>query len=165
MTTRCGLLFSSFSVLLGVTVILAALPGCRRAPQSLALPGDIVELKMKDRTIRAEVASDYATQTVGLMERKSLCENCGMLFVYAAPEQLSFWMKNTYIPLSIAFLDDDGKILQIEDMQPKVELRTLSNTKVRYALEVNQGWFQRNGIGVGDAFADFAATVQRYHAK
>jgi uncharacterized membrane protein (UPF0127 family) len=68
---------------------------------------------------------------------------------------MGFWMKNTSIPLSIAFLDGKGTILQIEDMKPHDETSTRALHKGRYAVEVNRGWFERQGIKVGDAFADF----------
>ena len=99
------------------------------------------------------------------MNRPSLPENEGMLFLFPQLEKQSFWMKNTLIPLSIAFLEDGGKILQIEDMKPKDESSTLSKYPVRYALEVNQGWFQRNGIAVGDAFSGFAAKIAKFKGR
>jgi uncharacterized membrane protein (UPF0127 family) len=71
-------------------------------------------------------------------------------------------MRNTPIPLSIAFLDDEGTIRQIEDLQPNDESTTSSKYRLRYALEVNQGWFQRHGIGVGDTIADFREKVGPY---
>ena len=137
--------------------------GCKPKVVGRAMAGDFIALKVKDRTIQAEVACDDLSRLTGCMGRDRLGENQGMIFVYPRPDFLSFWMRNTSIPLSIAFLDDGGKILQIEDMQPHDETRTVSTTRVRYALEVNQGWFQRNNVGVGDAFLDFATTVAPYH--
>jgi hypothetical protein len=99
------------------------------------------------------------------MERTSLPENDGMIFVFRYSTAQSFWMKNTYIPLSVAFLDDNGKILEIEDMQPKDETSTVSKSPVRFAIEVNQGWFQRNGIGSGDAFAGFADALRPFRGS
>lgn len=74
-----------------------------------------------------------------------------MLFVFPRPEPLTFWMKDTYIPLSIAFLDDEGRILNIEQMRP-IQTREVyhSSGPSRYALEVNEGWFERHGIRAGD---------------
>ena len=139
--------------------------GCRPKVSPVGVPGDIVELNIKDRVLRLEVASDALSRHTGLMERKSLGKDAGMLFVYPEADRLSFYMKDTYIPLSIAFVDDSGKILQIEDMQPKDESSTVSNYEVRYAVEVHQGWFQRNGIGVGDTFPDLPEKARAYHVS
>jgi len=89
----------------------------------------------------------------GLMNRKSLKENHGMLFAYDHDEKLSFWMKNTSIPLSIAFISKEGTIKEIADMTP-YSIKTIeSRHSVRYALEVTQGTFEKLGIGVGDRVA------------
>lgn len=137
--------------------------GCRPKVTPVGVPGDIVVLQIKGRTLWLEVASDALSRHTGLMERQSLGKDAGMLFIYPERDRLSFYMKNTYIPLSIAFVDDSGKILQIEDMQPKDESSTVSNYEVRYAVEVHQGWFQRNGIGVGDSFSDLPEKVRAHH--
>lgn len=144
-----------------------AVCGCEPSPPSplRGRPGDTLELKIKDRTLRLEVACDDLSRRVGLMERTSLPENDGMIFVFRYSTAQSFWMKNTYIPLSVAFLDDNGKILEIEDMQPKDETSTVSKSPVRFAIEVNQGWFQRNGIGSGDAFAGFADALRPFRGS
>ena len=97
-----------------------------------------------------EVARSSEEQARGLMERKHLGEREGMIFVYAADRRMSFWMKNTLIPLSIAFLAADGEILQIEDMKPLDLTPVTSQRSARYALEVNQGAFERAGARVGD---------------
>lgn len=86
----------------------------------------------------------------GLMFREKLGKNEGMLFVYEQEEILSFWMKNTRIPLSIGFIAKNGKIVDIQDMQPFSLQSHVSARPAQYALEVNQGWFKRNGIQVGD---------------
>jgi uncharacterized membrane protein (UPF0127 family) len=85
------------------------------------------------------------------MFRRSLPENGGMLFVAPGRESATFWMKNTFLPLSIAFLDDSGRIVSLSDMQPLDEV-TLHRppVPVRLALEVSRGWFAANGIGPGD---------------
>jgi hypothetical protein len=150
-------------------LILALLLGSHCAcekPRRHGLAGDRLQLEIQDVTLDAEVACDSLSKKVGLMDRESLPENAGMLFIYPSRERkkLSFWMHNTLIPLSIAFLDDDGTILQIEDMRPKDESSTWSMRDGRYALEVNQGWFQRHGIAVGDRFTDFQAKVRAFDA-
>jgi uncharacterized membrane protein (UPF0127 family) len=91
------------------------------------------------------------------MNRECLGENEGMLFKFPYRNNLRFWMKSTYIPLDIAFLDDNGSILQIEEMYP-LSTRAISSEKAcRYALEVNQGWFRKNKIGVGDVVAGISS--------
>ena len=105
---------------------------------------------LKEKKIRVEVARSEGEKARGLMFRESLAKEEGMLFVYDREEILSFWMKNTRIPLSIAFIDKNGKILELQDMEP-FSLRThVSARPAKYALEVNQGWFKKNGIEVGD---------------
>ncbi len=89
-------------------------------------------------------------QSRGLMYRRELGKNAGMLFVYESEKTLGFWMKNTFVPLSIAFLDADGVIVDIQDMQPQSRKSHRSAKPALYALEVNQGWFAERGIGVGD---------------
>jgi uncharacterized membrane protein (UPF0127 family) len=85
------------------------------------------------------------------MFRRSLGESEGMLFMYDSPRMMSFWMKNTRIPLSIAFLDREGIIVNIEQMRPYDDsVRYRSAAPAQYALEMNRGWFERNGVGVGD---------------
>ena len=109
-----------------------------------------VDLTVGAATVRAEVARTPLEKERGLMFRKSLGENEGMLFVYDSDQRLSFWMRNTYIPLSIAFISADGVITQIEDMRPLDERTVVSERSVRYALEANQGAFARWGAAVGD---------------
>ena len=99
--------------------------------------------------IDTEIASTPATRQQGLMFRRGMGEDSGMLFVFPDSSQRSFWMKNTPLPLSIAYTDDDGYILNIEDMEPFVGEHTYSNGPARCALEMNQGWFQKNGIRPG----------------
>ena len=84
------------------------------------------------------------------MYRRKLPEGKGMLFVFERDQILSFWMKNTFIPLSIAFIASDGRIINIRDMEPQSLSAVKSSRSVRYALEVPQGWFIRQGIREGD---------------
>ena len=106
-----------------------------------------------------EVAETSAERQTGLMRRTNMPEDHGMLFVYPEPQLLSFWMKNTAIPLSIAFILEDtdgqhGTIVNVEDMQPYVEMpETVSQKPVRLALEMNQGWFAKHGLKNGDSIA------------
>ena len=104
----------------------------------------------REVALRAEMALSPAEQQKGFMERKSIPDGTGMLFVFPVDQQLHFWMKNTPHPLSIAYIDRKGVIRDIFDMKP-YSLSTVSSTvSVRYALEVPQGWFSRAGISQGD---------------
>ncbi|MDR2923864.1 MAG: DUF192 domain-containing protein [Treponema sp.] len=100
--------------------------------------------------ITVEIARTDAERAKGLMYRKSLPDGEGMLFVFDRDQQLSFWMKNTIIPLSIAFIASDGHIMEIKDMQPNDLTSVRSSRSVRYALEVPQGWFGRVTVKPGD---------------
>ena len=100
--------------------------------------------------IAAEVAITDAERSQGLMNRKKLPDGEGMIFIYDRDQQMSFWMKNTVIPLSIAFIASDGRIIEIRDMQPLDLNSVKSSRSVRYALEAPQGWFNRAGIKPGD---------------
>lgn len=118
--------------------------------QSLAAELPTVELKIKGHNVRAEVAATESTRTTGLMNRFSLKPDSGMLFVFDNPQPLAFWMKNTYVPLSIAFIDAEGRIVNIEEMAPQTESSHLSRGLAQYALEMKKGWFAGYGIGPGD---------------
>ncbi|HCP45276.1 MAG TPA: hypothetical protein DIU15_04510 [Deltaproteobacteria bacterium] len=125
---------------------LALLVSCSsRSPAGLP----VISIDVEGHRIRAEVAEEPEDHSRGLMYRRELGTNSGMLFVYAQPEPLSFWMKNTFVPLSIAFIDDDGTIVHIADMAPQTTVSHRSPKAVRYALEVNRGWFAERGIKAG----------------
>jgi hypothetical protein len=111
----------------------------------------LLPLTIKGKTIRVEVARTEREKEKGLMFRERLGKDGGMLFVYGEEETLSFWMKNTRIPLSIAFIDKRGKIVDIQEMEPFSLQTYVSSSPAKYALEMNQGWFTRNGIHVGDS--------------
>ena len=110
-----------------------------------------VDLAINGHRIVAEIAATQDTRTTGLMHRFSLQRDHGMLFVFQEPQPLAFWMKNTYVPLSIAFIASDGSILNIEDMAPQTENTHLSRGLALYALEMKKGWFAEHGIGSGAA--------------
>jgi len=101
------------------------------------------------KTLKTEIADTSIKREYGLMDRHSLDKNSGMLFKFPYKNNLSFWMKNTYIPLQIAFINNDGKIMQIEDMAPLSTRAIRAKESCKYALEVNGGWFDRNGISEG----------------
>jgi len=130
-------------VVAAVVTFLASCPG--RSPAGLP----IIKMKIDGHKLTAEVASTAEQRTRGLMYRRELDRNSGMLFVYEEKERLSFWMKNTFIPLSIAFIADDGRIEHIADMAPQTLNPHGSLKPVRYALEMNRGWFEEKNIKVG----------------
>lgn len=101
-------------------------------------------------SVKAELAVKPEDRNFGFMERKNIPDGTGMLFVFEYDQILSFWMKNTPTPLSIAFITKDGKIKDIFDMQPFSTASKTSTGYVRYALEVPQGWYKKNGIKTGD---------------
>jgi uncharacterized membrane protein (UPF0127 family) len=117
-----------------------------------ATPAELASrtLTIRDQKLVVEVASTPETRATGLMNRFSLRQDHGMLFVFEAPQPLAFYMKNTYIPLSIAFVDARGRILNIEDMRPLDGSTHWSRGLAQYAIEMRQGWFAAKGIGVGD---------------
>lgn len=100
--------------------------------------------------LRLEVARTSAERAKGLMDRSSLASDQGMLFVFERPAQGAFWMKNTYIPLSIAFVSQDGVILDIQDMEPLSLEQHRPASAYSYAIEANKGFFSDNGIAAGD---------------
>lgn len=114
-----------------------------------ALAAPTIELSAGMHRIEAEVASNHAERATGLMNRPAMPMHRGMLFVFPEPGVQCFWMKNTLIPLSIAFLDDSGRIVQIADMQPRSLDNHCSIKPVRFALEMNAGWFKSRGISAG----------------
>lgn len=109
----------------------------------------VIKLKVGGHTIDAEVAANGGQRATGLMFRFSLPPEHGMLFVFPVAQQQSFWMRNTYVPLSIAFIDAGGRIVNIEDMAPHDERSKFSAAPVLYALEMRKGWFAQKGIRPG----------------
>jgi len=134
---------------LAATAVICALallaPGAAWADPLLTYP-----LKIKGHVIRVEVANTEDGRRVGLMFRDALGENQGMLFVYEAQGRHAMWMKNTLIPLSVAFIDRSGRIINIEEMQPQTEDAHGARADAAFSLETNQGWFKKRGIKAGD---------------
>ncbi len=125
--------------------LFAGVTAAQDAPQQLRS----IPLTAGMHVIQAEVAQTDRERAIGLMHRKDMPTNHGMLFVFDEPQPQCFWMKNTLLPLSIAFVADDGSIVNIADMKPLDETSHCSKKPVRFALEMNQGWFAKRGIKAG----------------
>ena len=134
-----------FSLIIFFTVISSCSGLEKFEKRQLTISGREISL-----TITVELARTDAQRNQGLMHRKALKDGEGMLFIFERDQILSFWMKNTLIPLSIAYIASDGRILEIYDMEPGSLKPVASSRSGRYALEVPQGWFSRAGVGVGD---------------
>ncbi|OZI74468.1 DUF192 domain-containing protein [Bordetella genomosp. 12] len=130
-----------------LALALSPLAAFAAGPQQNTLP--TTQLSTGIHVIQAEVADTDAKRRIGLMNRKALPGNTGMLFVFEQPDLQCFWMRNTLLPLSIAFIADDGTISNIEDMAPQTDDAHCSRKPVRYALEMSQGWFAERGVKAG----------------
>ena len=124
---------------------LATLAWGQDRPQKLAQ----IRLNAGIHNINAELASTPQQREIGLMFRAEMPANDGMLFAFEQPAQQCFWMKNTLIPLSIAFIGDDGSVVNIDDMKPQTLESHCSAKPVRFVLEMNEGWFAKRGIKAG----------------
>ena len=124
---------------------LAALASAQEGPQKLAP----VRLNAGIHNINAELASTPQQREIGLMFRTAMPANDGMLFAFEQPAQQCFWMRNTLIPLSVAFIGDDGSVVNIDDMKPQTLDSHCSAKPVRFVLEMNEGWFAKRGIKAG----------------
>jgi hypothetical protein len=124
----------------------------------------IHEIKINGKSIHAEVVSTQKERMLGLMFREKLDKDHGMLFIYPQEQYLSFWMKNTKIPLSIAFINSNGEITQIEAMSPYSLIDHVSKEKGKYALEMEEGWFRKNGIKVGSK-VNFSSEISKINIR
>lgn len=131
-----------------LTLLALATVAAITSAQAAELP--TTPLTIGTHKLVAEVATTPDQRSVGLMNRFSLKPDHGMLFVFERNEPLSFWMKNTYVALSIAFIAPDGRIVNIEDMKPQTEETHWSRGPAMYALEMKKGWFAERGIVPGD---------------
>ena len=136
------------TIVLPIILLLSILTGTADACP-LELPTAAVSIN--GHGLIVELAATPQSRACGLSHRSALKENRGMLFIYPRSEPRTFWMKDTWIPLSIAFLDESGIIINIENMMPdQTGIRYHSRLPAAYALEVNQGWFRLHGITAGD---------------
>ena len=121
--------------------LLVALPVHAQMPR--------IDLTAGFHRIDAEVAANQANRMQGLMNRRSMAANQGMLFVFPYADRHCMWMRNTFLPLSVAFLDEEGRIINVEDMAPQTENSHCAAAAARFALEMNQGWFAGKGLKSG----------------
>jgi uncharacterized membrane protein (UPF0127 family) len=131
-------------------VALSIYLGLAAVPIACAAELPTIDLAIKGNRLVAEIAATETTRETGLMHRFSLQRDHGMLFVFRDARPQAFWMKNTYVPLSIAFIGSDGRILNIDDMAPLTESTHPSRGAALYALEMKKGWFAERGIAMGD---------------
>jgi uncharacterized membrane protein (UPF0127 family) len=129
-----------------LAIATALLPASAQEPQT-DLPR--VKLSAGMYQIDAQVAQTTEQRMTGLMFRKEMPQHEGMLFVFEQPSQQCFWMKNTLLPLSAAFIDEDGTVVNVEEMKPQTLDSHCSAKPVRYVLEMNRGWFSKRGIKPG----------------
>lgn len=127
--------------------------GLALASPVFAQSAPVLELSAGMHRIEAEVVNTQESRMLGLMKRTSMPVQRGMLFVFDADARHCMWMKNTLIPLSVAFLDERGRIVNVEEMRPETEDNHCAGKPVRYALEMNAGWFRQRGLGPGAAIA------------
>ncbi|HKO68844.1 MAG TPA: DUF192 domain-containing protein [Burkholderiaceae bacterium] len=138
---------------LSIALLICALIAPQAVLAQQALPQPMLrttKLTAGIHVITAELAITPQSRMIGLMMRERLAPNHGMVFVFEDKSQHCFWMRNTVIPLSIAFIEDDGTIVSIADMPPKSDASTCPPRPVRYALEMDQGWFAKRGVLTGN---------------
>ena len=138
-----------------IVAVLVLTLGCAKAqndPEALLnkVTFDKISLKIGGERYEVEYANSYEQRARGLMFRKALCDNCGMFFKFSSPKYAGMWMKNTFVPLDVAFIDRKGVITDIKPLTPHSLESVGSSKEVLYALEMNQGWFAENNIHVGD---------------
>lgn len=141
-----------------LTLVAAALSAATALAQSAGQPQmDLPRVKLSAgmHVIDAQVARSEQQRNTGLMYRAQMPQQEGMLFVFEQPSVQCFWMKNTLLPLTAAFVADDGTIVNLADMKPQTLDSHCSTKPVRYVLEMNQGWFERRGIKAGSKLGGF----------
>ncbi len=152
---KAGLLSPAFAIsrrihksLLAIVCFSAGVSWCANVhPQAFKLP--VTKLQINNKEITAEIASTEQSRNYGLMFRNKLDKDNGMLFVFEKPAMPCFWMKNTPLPLTIAFIDKTGLITDLHDMPPYTKQSFCPSVPILYALEMNQGWFANNNISIG----------------
>lgn len=132
---------------------LAVLAASLAASAAVAQGMPVIELAAGMYRIEAEVAATQEHRMVGLMHRKAMAPEKGMLFVFDAAARHCMWMRNTLLPLAVAFLDDQGRIVNVEEMKPQTDDNHCAAQPARYALEMNGGWFRKRGFAAGTPIA------------
>lgn len=135
-------------LLIGLTLALCSTLAQSQAAPQLDLPR--IQLRAGMHVLDVQVAQTDAQRAMGLMQRRNLPMHEGMLFVFERPAEQCFWMKNTLLPLTAAFVADDGTLVNLADMQPQTLDSHCSSRPVRFVLEMNQGWFAYKGLRAGD---------------
>jgi uncharacterized membrane protein (UPF0127 family) len=141
--------FTSLIFTISSLIVAALLPSTTNAegvPQT-QLPRTTLNAGM--HLLQVQLAQDFEQRQIGLMWRKEMPQNEGMLFIFEQPAVQCFWMRNTYLPLTAAFVADDGTIVNLADMKPLNDSSHCSNKPVRFVLEMNQGWFAKRNIQAG----------------
>jgi uncharacterized membrane protein (UPF0127 family) len=159
--------FRRLRPLLLVPLVLFA--GCSRADAGKESAVKSVDerfaIKVGERTVQLQIVVRAEEQQKGLMFRTSLGADEGMLFVFGVPQRMSFWMRNTEIPLDIGYFDPDGELKEIYPMYPRDERSVASHGRnIQFCLEMNQGWFKQNGVRPG-ARLDRAAVAEALRAR
>jgi uncharacterized membrane protein (UPF0127 family) len=149
------------AVLREVIRLFAAAGLCAAPAWALAQAMPVVELTAGIHRIEAEVAATQENRMRGLMHRKSMPIQRGMLFVFDQDDQHCMWMRNTYLPLAVAFLDAQGRIINVAEMQPQTENNHCAARPARFALEMNAGWFRTRGLGPGMAISGIGGGAAR----
>jgi uncharacterized membrane protein (UPF0127 family) len=142
-------ILTSFIFTISSLIVAALLPSTTNAegvPQT-QLPRTTLNAGM--HLLQVQLAQDFEQRQIGLMWRKEMPQNEGMLFIFEQPAVQCFWMRNTYLPLTAAFVADDGTIVNLADMKPMNDSSHCSNKPVRFVLEMNQGWFAKRNIQAG----------------
>jgi uncharacterized membrane protein (UPF0127 family) len=147
MTTRLDTGFAAL-LLIAATCLVPAFSAAAKDNGTARPP--TIALNAGGQTIQAEVAATDETRQKGLMFREKMAKNEGMLFVFSELAYHSMWMRNTPLPLAVAFMDQSGRVVSIHEMEPFTETTHQAAGPVRYALEMNQGWFAANKVKVGD---------------
>jgi uncharacterized membrane protein (UPF0127 family) len=144
--------------------LLAACGNTEKKPVEPKSVEDRFPIKVGDQTVQMQVAILPAETQKGLMYRKALGADEGMIFLFDRPQQMSFWMRNCEIPLDIGYFDPDGKLKEVYPMYPHDERPVESLGVRRFALEMNQGWYRKNGLKPGDAI-DLTALAEAVRAR
>jgi uncharacterized membrane protein (UPF0127 family) len=140
------------SIKLRIAAVAMVLAGTSAFAQDVPQQLPSIRLSSGMHVLQVQVAQTPEQQATGLMFRKTMGTNEGMLFIFDEPRQQCFWMKNTLLPLSVAFIADDGGVVNIDDMKPQTLDSHCSTKPVRFVLEMNVGWFDKRGIKAGSKF-------------